>query len=321
MSWSAEALIQQSESALERCEPEIARKFLERAVQTFPDHVVAYEMLAELYIGINEMQCAHDLLIGAVQKFPQASSSCWIALGQLLGGVEALEAYKNAAQILHANEQDPLRNVKLASVYCLMVEVYTSECCDEPDAEAQCEALVGEAQRTCPTSGEVYVCLGNLRFIQEKIQEANAAMDQFLDLFRADAELKEQNANESAEVIASMTPGMTYEIRMNGAKLLMELGRFEHSAEVLEQLIHEDDREAEIWVMCGMAYSSFEPETAVEYLQKGLEKAEQEQNGDYFAIAQQYLEACLSQMGSTCAKTADSIVNQTSAEDVEMNEN
>ncbi len=77
--------------------------------------------------------------------------------------------------------QDPaaalaLVNQQIVSAYCGIAELYMTDLCDEPDAEARCEECVAGALLAAPDGIETLYLLGNLRLCQNKREEAVAAV-------------------------------------------------------------------------------------------------------------------------------------------------
>jgi len=60
----------------------------------------------------------------------------------------------------------------------------------------------------------------------------------------------------------------SWNFRVQTAKLFIELEQFEPAAEVLTQLNDEHDEDAEIWYLLGFSLNHFDPDSALECLQK-----------------------------------------------------
>ena len=94
------------------------------------------------------------------------------------------------------------------------------------------------------------------------------------------------------------------EQRLQAAKLLMEVQRHEDATYLLEQLLMEDDRSPEVWMVAGCAYATFEPETSVEYFIRAKEAAEKAK--DFEAIKQvEYFEKLFSRNADELRERGD----------------
>ena len=149
------------------------------------------------------------------------------------GGSSSVPATTQALEATHA----------LASALCSVAEVYLTDACDEPDAEAKCEAAAGEALALIaplPAESRIaepFVTAASLRLSQERGEEACALLADALAILRA--------ADESSPP--------SYDLRLSAAKLLMEVGQPNEAAEVLQGLRLEHDDQLEAWYLLACA--------------------------------------------------------------------
>lgn len=62
-----------------------------------------------------------------------------------------------------------------------------------------------------------------------------------------------------------------WNFRVQTAKLFIELEQYEPAANVLAQLNDEHDEDAEVWYLLGFSLNHFDPDNALECLQKSQE--------------------------------------------------
>jgi tetratricopeptide (TPR) repeat protein len=265
-------LEQAIDSALEQFDFESAEKLLLQGISADGNNPNLLEKLADVYIDSGNLESAHSILSKVVEIAPSANA--WLNLAELCGGNDSVCAYLNGIELLKKEEQIDLD--RLCSAFCALVELYETDLCDQEDAEEKCEFFVDQAVGLNYRNSEVLYTIANLRFIQDRIEEANSLMNEFMEIYRQDEQLSEGNQSK-----------IGYEIRVSASKLLADLGMFEMCAELLEQLLAEDDRDLELWYMCGIAYCGFEPETAREYFEALIERAEKEKNQELIEMARQ----------------------------------
>ncbi len=73
---------------------------------------------------------------------------------------------------------------RLADTLCAVAEVYMTDLSWEEDAEQRCEALVTEASLLAPDMAEAWQTLANVRISQARTEEARAALQRSLDLWK-----------------------------------------------------------------------------------------------------------------------------------------
>lgn len=144
--------------------------------------------------------------------------------------------------------------VQISTGYCSMAELYTTDLCDEPEAESEVERLLNTAESVCQVNAEVYYSQANLRLIQGREEESKACIQKCLDII-----------NSSDDNLTSTN----FEVKTNIAKICVELMLFEEAVNLLEMLLREDDRYAELWYLTGLSYRQLEDDrTAYQYLKR-----------------------------------------------------
>lgn len=210
------------------------------------------------------------MLQKSVKIAPEENPAKWMNLAQLQTGMEALASFQRGLEML-SNEKLKLENSnqseetiaivntlnsQICSGLCSMVELYTTDCCDEPQAESECERLLAYALTVNPNSIEVNQTITNLRLIQQRVDDAKIYLLKTLELLSSSRE--DENRKE-----------IPYAFRMETMKMCYELEVFDHCADLAEDLLEENDEELQVWYFAGMAYLKQSPPdipSAVEYL-------------------------------------------------------
>ncbi|KAK4054832.1 hypothetical protein OIV83_000756 [Microbotryomycetes sp. JL201] len=121
-----------------------------------------------------------------------------------------------------------------------MTELYLTDLCFEPDAEANCEKHLSLAAEIDSTDPEVYQTLASVRLSQQRPTEAKDAAIKGWSLWR------DLGPEDPAFPPASA--------RLTLAKILIELELYESALEVLNLLEQEDDEDQEMWYLSGWAW-------------------------------------------------------------------
>ncbi|KAJ3088197.1 hypothetical protein HK102_009327 [Quaeritorhiza haematococci] len=204
----------------------------------------------------------------------------FLYLGQLSMGFEAVGFYERGCRILQGEilemekkgqqggasgsetvDESALLRKQFSSALCSLVEIFMTDCCEEPDAEARCEAYISEAIKVNPNDPEVYQTLASIRISQSRPDDAKAAATHAMDLWWVEptsTTTQQQQASPSSSTPATPNPinpvYPPYSVRMSLSKLLIELGLYERAMQVLKTLQQEDDEDADLWYVYGWCY-------------------------------------------------------------------
>lgn len=151
----------------------------------------------------------------------------------------------------------------LNSVFVLLLDCNRS---DLPEAETECERLLQGSLAACAQNAQTFISLCSLRLIQQRPQEARAALQQALALLDAGAA---ENMDTDEEIASS------FELRLEAAKMCLECAMYEQCTAYAERLLAFNDTELQLWYLAGMAYARQEPPLAaeaVEYLGRTLQE-------------------------------------------------
>jgi tetratricopeptide (TPR) repeat protein len=178
----------------------------------------ALELLAQVLIGKQKTKEAFQWLTQCCKLQPDGGSEKWMYYGQLIGGREALEAFKRGiacmfktrAAIMEKGQHETQKRVdplsvpftmadpvvetpaqlsqqlaslskQISSGYTSMAELFVTDLCDEEGAEAECEKLLQLALQNCPTNPDALYALANLRTIQQREPEACQVMEKLFE--------------------------------------------------------------------------------------------------------------------------------------------
>ncbi|KAI5819720.1 hypothetical protein BZA77DRAFT_237646, partial [Pyronema omphalodes] len=243
-------LIQKAQEHISRNEPVDALNYALRALELNPESLAIIELVAEIHIEIGDVESACHYFSQAAILDPNGAHESiggsgpekflWLAQLAPAGGLETMQWYEKGAECLrefikardqglHPDLAERALEKKLVSALCGMAEVYMSDLCMEPDAEARCERYVTEANMVAPDSAEALQTLASVRISQTRMEDAVAA-------------LKRAFANCAGE---------TYATRISLARLLIETEQFEDAVVLLEALQEEDDTLPDLWYLGG----------------------------------------------------------------------
>jgi len=204
---SAERLLR-SPSLLGSLRPESISAQNPAHVQRAP----AMELMAQLMLDKGRLKEAHKWLSSCCACNPSEGGEKWMTFGQLMGGREALHAFKQGLSCMLKVKADTERkfqaqkaaassgaftmdrpvseeemkrtldgmNKQISSAYASMAELYVTDLCDEPEAESECEKLLRLALLSSDTNPDALYGLANLRLIQGRTEEASTTISQCL---------------------------------------------------------------------------------------------------------------------------------------------
>jgi hypothetical protein len=112
-----------------------------------------------------------------------------------------------------------------------MIELYMTDLCDEPDAEARCESALTRALAIDESSAEAWLGCARLRSVQERRDDAVAALSR----------------------VAALDESLPLAARMAAARLALELEAWREGAQLLDGVLEEDDEVYEAWFLLGEA--------------------------------------------------------------------
>lgn len=201
----ARALLQssQEQKALELLTPEVTKN---------PENPRLLEIFGEVLLELNDVETAYNVFTKAVEIDPQASQGVekFFYLGQIIGGSDGLALLdvglgKLQNQLDHVREnkgQDDALLVELSRLYptseelvaylikklnqgiFAQIEVWMTDLCMEPEAEAKCDKLIAHSLGLDARNPEALSLLALIRISQQRNEEAQEALQSAWDLFQ-----------------------------------------------------------------------------------------------------------------------------------------
>ena len=156
-------------------------------------------------------------------------------LGQLSSGHEAINYY-NEGICMDSNKDS------IITAYLAMVEIYMTDLCDEPDASQKCDKFINSCLELDSESVDTYFMIADLRLCQCENQKAKAAIETAMGLFLNDFS------------IDLPTPMPTYDFRIKGAKVCIELELIDSALEILKTNECEFDEDLDLLYLSSLCY-------------------------------------------------------------------
>ncbi|KAJ1975743.1 hypothetical protein H4R35_003011 [Dimargaris xerosporica] len=246
--YTVQDLLEKAQENIDALQYDVAHKFCLRALEQDGAHAEALEQTAAVELELGLFRIALQRLNRCVELFPDTGYSKYMYLGQMAEGKDAIAHFQKGARILRtalqASDLDAAQratlSTQLAAALCSMAEIYLTDCCFEPEAEASCEQLLEEAVAVDPQSPEVYQLMASVRLSQQRIDEGRTMLLSGLALW--------QNQDPSDARYPS------YDARIATTKLLLELELFDEALHVLSALQKEDDQTVDLWYLYGWTY-------------------------------------------------------------------
>ena len=257
------SLLTSSLTILEQGDALAARKLAREAlsaIEAAPSPIssplgAALTLLGSIAVETGDVEEARAYFLRAVQADPDgelpddvgggAEKFLWLAQLSEEGGQDSVTWFERGAGALRKAvgkaEAEGRADVaeekkrKLAETLCAVAEVYMTDLSWEEDAERRCEALISEAGLVAPDHADTWQTVANVRISQERVDEAKAALERSMAVWRD---------VESEDVRVPAFPA-----RVGLARLLIEVGMEGRAVEVVERLVTEDDQSVESWYL------------------------------------------------------------------------
>lgn len=273
-----EEVIRRAETLASAGHFESAERLLQRVLAQTPDNIEALELLMEALFDLGETQRAtstlHKLIDAQKARGLLPVPEHFMYLGQLSTGRVAVQHFSSGIAAWKAAMQpdtplDPAVQRRICSAYCSICDIFMTDLCFEPDAEAQCERCCQEALEVNPEGIEVLQTLASVRISQQRQEEARKCVLRSLEKWHrpipkhmlsaaatttaapADEDEiagREEEGEDIVDAVAELE-APDFDFRMQTAKLLMEVGEHDKAVELLERLLLEDDLTAGVWYL------------------------------------------------------------------------
>lgn len=208
-------------------------------------NVVLKQLFAECYLENGQLEKAYPILVECCEMDPKGSvAGCdkFFTLGQVIGGQDGLRVLQQGIEnISSVSEMTEEHTTKIVSGLLSMIEIWMTDLCMEPNAEAECEQLVTNAmQISNGSSPEAWATLGSIRISQQRFDDASQAFTQawkYFEIRKIQAEGAAENGVSSNEEYADMLQPL-----ISLAKMCMEVGLYDVAIKV-EQAIKDIDED------------------------------------------------------------------------------
>ena len=262
MSHTSAQLLTKAAEFVEQCHYDVGAKFYLRALEMNPKDTNIMDALADAYLQLDQVEQAVLLLEKSVTLAPNEGAAKWLSLAQLKVGEDAAGCYERGIQLLMAdNEQNP-QPFALASAHCSVVELYMTDLCDIEHAEQTCEEHLAHALQLHPQGFESNTMGASLRLVQQRRDEAVVHVDKIIDSV---------NSMNSSVTSPNVSEEFSLPLRFSAAKSMIEVGRYDAAAGVLEGVLYGDDGNPEVWCVLGVCYKHLnELSLAKQYLEKSF---------------------------------------------------
>ena len=259
--FTSEQLLTKAAEFVEQCHYDIAQKFYLRALEMNPKDTNIMDALADTYLQLDAVDEAVLLLEKSISLAPNSGPAKWLSLAQLKRGQDSASCYERGIALL--SNMQPLQPIALASAHCCLVELYMTDLCDEENAEQLCENHLARALELHPNGFEPNTMGASLRLVQQRREEAVVHVDKVISSINT-ADSQKTLAVEDVEEFS-------LPLRFSAGKAMIEVGRYEAAAGVLEGVLYGDDGNPEVWCVLGICYQSLqEYDLAKQYLEKCL---------------------------------------------------
>lgn len=267
----AASLLEQAQQHMDSLDLGAAIGVYQQILAAEPDNHAALDRLAEACLQAGEHDHALAALQHSVALRPEGAAERYMNLGQLHEGAEAVGWFERGVGVLRAalakvagTGRELEATHALAAALSTTAEIFLTDACEEPDAEARCEALAGEALSLVAALekqelAEPYVTSASLRISQQRPDEAEPLLLQALEIFGG--------ADEESPP--------AFDTRLSCGKMLMEVGKAAEALDLLTGLRLEDDESLELWyLVCCAALLANEPALALEEASQAADFAE-----------------------------------------------
>lgn len=260
---SPETLLLHAAALLQTSEPEEALVQAKRALgllQPTSEPTIAalpaLNLIGEINVELGDPDSAREAFTAAVMLDAEgvhdgAEKFLWLAQLNEEGGAESVRWFEKGVECLkreiaglEAKVKTPTitdlieeKKLKMANALCGVAEVYMTDLSWEEDAESRCEAAVTEALLVAPNAPEPLQTLASIRISQERLEDAKAALDRSMGLWK--------------ELDADDPKVPDFSTRISLSRLLMEAKMEDEAIEVLERLIGENEESVEAWYLGG----------------------------------------------------------------------
>ncbi|CAF0940492.1 unnamed protein product [Brachionus calyciflorus] len=271
---SVEELLDHAEDFLDQYELEKAFQYAKKALDLDPKNPHALDTMASIQMEMGNVESAKSIYEKLVELSPNEGFSKYMCLAQLSTGIEAVNFYKKGVDLMLAEfnkqqledqnkpstskksqeedeeEDDSGRVTKLdiSTAYCSISELYLTDLCMEDDAENLCKFYLDKSLEFDDKNPETLQLLASYWLSKDDLDQAKKFILDSLENWLP----KYLEACEGGPLVdPSQVISLSYDSRINTARILTEVEEYEKALTVLEQLVEEDDEVIYVWYMLG----------------------------------------------------------------------
>lgn len=309
----------QVEKLIKQLELESAKAMLDKMVLDYPNSSEIFDLYGEVLMSLNMIKDAKKAIEKSIAISPESNGDKYMTMGQLLDkasskltyynkGVEIYRSQLNNCTINNNEERENIR-FSLSSALATIAELFmTTELCDSPGAEENCEKALSEALQICEENADVLIQYSNLRILRAKDKEARNFMEKALEIITSP---KNTDNFPDTEIVCTL------------AKNFAELGDYHNAIKVLEILTKLDDHNLEYWYL--LSFNQFKlknylhAQNCLEYLHEIQEKIKEIDQELFEAVAE--LEGELKKIEQTEGKLTNNPLHENDEATEEDNQN
>jgi tetratricopeptide (TPR) repeat protein len=228
----------------------------------FIDTPEVFQVSGEIYLELGKVDKAFDKFSRALELDPEGEKGAekFLYLGQIIGGTKGIELIDRGILVL---SKDASNTKKLNQSIFAQIEIWMTDLCMLPEAEAKCNELIEQSLRLDDQNPESWSLLANIRISQQRDDDAIEAIEKSWSLFKEKKETLEHDSGFNNEYLELVQPLITL------AKIALELGLYEQSMEILTNIHDIDEDNAECYYLEGFTNYLYIKKT--QYFQRNQE--------------------------------------------------
>jgi Tfp pilus assembly protein PilF len=265
-------LIKKAEDYMDQYELERAYECVRQALDLDGKNVDSLNMMASIQMEMGNCASAKSLYTKLVELQPNEGFSKYMCLAQLSQGQEAADFYKKGIELIlieynhqqqsesqsskpgtsaqlnakssQGDEEDEedgqkIKSLDISTAYCSLAELYLTDLCMEDNADQTCKTFLDKSLEFDAKNPEALQLMASYWLSKEDLEQAKSSILCSVDQWMP----KYVEASESGPMVdASQAITLTYDTRINTARILTEVQEYDKAADVLEQLLDEDDQ-------------------------------------------------------------------------------
>nr|ACO12637.1 TPR repeat-containing protein YDR161W [Lepeophtheirus salmonis] len=251
---NVDSFVESASESINRYDYFEAQGCLQRALAINNDHPKALELSAFLLLEGGEVEKAGEFLNKAIAIQPEVGYEKYFTLAQLSSGKESLDIYSRGIDVLTRLKPDSENIRALSNAYVSIAELYTTDLCDDPNAEKECVKAIKSSVDADGENPEALQMKARFHLIKQEFDEARTAMSASLALWLPAYENVISNNQEAGSVDPVEVCAVPYESRIAAVKLCLELEDFDSATRICDGMVEEDDTVADTWYLLGWTY-------------------------------------------------------------------